>query len=205
MVRYPFNFVEKNYNKKSLEGRFQNKIQTAVSGTESTIKTDTGKIINRKFNSGPLFQTERKARKEPAINTSGEINPKNRHSLRGLNGKYGRWDEILRDILNGKLKIVQNPEQPESETEDEDDDDDEEMPEESGTPTKVYNTSERNGSYVPIRTSPEEDALQIYTDGEMTGENLENQIRRSNRISKKPNRYGSIPYTGNFWGSINRV
>ena len=89
-VRYPFKFVEKNYNKKSLEGRFQNKIQTAVSGTESTIKTATGKIINRKFISGPLFQTERKARKEPAINTSGEINPKNRHCLRGLNGKYGR-------------------------------------------------------------------------------------------------------------------
>ena len=45
-VRYPFHFVEKNYNKKSLEGKFQNKIQTAISGTESTIKTDTGKIIN---------------------------------------------------------------------------------------------------------------------------------------------------------------
>ena len=200
LVRYSFKFVEKNYNKNALEGRFQNKIQTAVSGTESTIKTDTGKIINRKYISGPLFQTEGKARKEPAINTSEEINPKNRHCLRGLNGKYGRWDEILRDILNGKLKIVQNPKQPESETDDEDDDDDEEMPEETGTPTKVYDTSERNGSFVPIRTSPEEDALQIYFDGEMTGENLENQRRRSNRNSKKPNRYGSIPYTGNFWG-----
>ena len=133
-----------------------------------------------------MFHNERKTRKEPAINTSGEINPKNRHCLRGLNGKYGRWDEILRDILNGKLKIVQNPKQPESETDDEDDDDDEEMPEETGTPTKVYDTSERNGSYVPIRTSSEEDALQIYTDGEMTGENLENQIRRSNRNSNKP-------------------
>ena len=182
-------------------GKFHNKIQTAVSGPESTLKIDTGKIMKRKFISGPLFQTERKARKEPAINTSGEINPKNRHCLRGLNGKYGRWDEILRDILNGKIKIVQNPKQPDGETEDEDDDD-EEMPEETGTPIKVYETSERNGSYVPIRTSPEEDALQIYTDGELTGENLENQkqIGRSNRNSKKPNRYGSIPYTGNFWG-----
>ena len=179
-----------------MEGRLQNKIQTAVSGTESTIKRDTEKILNRKFPSGPLFQTERKARKEPAINTSGEINPKNRHCLRGLNGKYGRWDEILQDILNGKIKIVQNTKQPESETEDEDDDDDEEKPEEKGTPTKVYDTSERNGSYVPIRTSPEEDALQIYTDEETTGENLENQnqIRQSNRNSKKPNRYGSIVY-----------
>ena len=37
-VRYPFYFVEKNYNERSLEGKFQNKIQTAVSGTESNKK-----------------------------------------------------------------------------------------------------------------------------------------------------------------------
>ena len=146
-VRYPLSFVEKNYNKKSLEGRFQNKIQTAISGTESTVKTDTTKIITRKNFSGPLFQTERKTRKEPAINTNGVINPKNRHCLRGLDGKYGKWDEILRDIINAKLKIVQNRESTGSDTEEEDEnDDDEEMPEETGTPTpKVYDTSERGG------------------------------------------------------------
>ena len=85
-VRYPFPFVEKNYNKKSLEGRFQNKIQTAISGTENTVKTDTGKVINQKFNSGPFFQTEKKTRRETTLNTNGEINPKNRHCLRGLDG-----------------------------------------------------------------------------------------------------------------------
>ena len=42
-IIYPFSFVEKNYNKNSLEGIFRNKIQTAMSGTESTVKTDTGK------------------------------------------------------------------------------------------------------------------------------------------------------------------
>ena len=106
-VRYPFSFVEKNYNKKFLERNFQNKIQTAISGTENTVKTDTGKIFNRKLISGPLFQTEKKTRREPAINTNGEINlnPKIRHCLRSLDGKNGRWDEIRRDILNGKLKI----------------------------------------------------------------------------------------------------
>ena len=114
LVRYPFRFVEKNYHRKSLEGRFQKKIQTAISGSESTIKTDTGKIINRKLISGSLFQTERKARKELASNSSGKLNPINRRCLRGSNGKYGRWDEILRDILNGKLKMVQNPKQPEN-------------------------------------------------------------------------------------------
>ena len=42
-VSYPFKFREKNHNKKSLEGKFQKKIQTAISGTENTVKTDTGK------------------------------------------------------------------------------------------------------------------------------------------------------------------
>ena len=106
-VSYPFEFVEKNHNKKSLERRFQNKIQTAIDGTENTIKTDTGKIIHRKFISGPLFLTEKKGKKDTTL-TNAEITPKNRHCLRGLDGKYGRWDEILRDILKGKLKIVQN-------------------------------------------------------------------------------------------------
>ena len=64
----------------------------------------------------------------PAV--SAEITPKNRHCLRGLDGKYGKWDEILRDILNGKLRIVQNKKHTETETEDEDEDeDDEEIPE----------------------------------------------------------------------------
>ena len=86
-VRYPFQFVEKNYNKKSLEGKFQSKVQTAIRGTESTIKTitgkfipekyHTGKIINRIFISDPLFQTERKIRKEPAMHATGEMNHKN--------------------------------------------------------------------------------------------------------------------------------
>ena len=105
-VRYPFKFFEKRHNRKSLEGRFQPKIQTAISGTENTVKTDTGKIIHRKFLSGPLFQSEKRHRRESAPTVSAEITPKNRHCLRGLDGNYGKWDEILRDILNGKLRIV---------------------------------------------------------------------------------------------------
>ena len=103
------------------------------------------------------------------MNTTGEINPKNRRCLRGLDGKYGRWDEILRGILNGKLKIVSNKKRPESDTDDDDEDDEdyEEMPEETGTPT-VCDTSERDGRYVPIRTNPE-DTLQLHTDSETPG------------------------------------
>ena len=54
--------------------------------------------------------------------------------------------------------------------------------------------------YIPIRTNPEEDALQIHTDSGISGENFENKIRRSNRNSKKLNKYGTVPYTRNFWG-----
>ena len=144
-------------------------MQTAVSGAERAVKTDTRNIMKQKFNAEPLFQTERKTGREPAINTC-ENNPKNRHCLRGLDGKHGRLDEILRDILNGKLKIVQNKKQAISDTED--DDDDEEMPEETGTP-KIYDTSEQDGRYVPIRINAEEDAIRIHTGGEISSENCE--------------------------------
>ena len=50
----PFKFVEKNYNRKSLERKFQKKVQTAVNGTEHTVTTDSGKIIHRKHISGPI-------------------------------------------------------------------------------------------------------------------------------------------------------
>ena len=155
-VRYPFKFLEKRHNRKSLEGRFQSKIQTAVSGTENTVKTDTGKIIHRKIVSDPLFQSEKRHRRESAPAVSAEITPKNRHCLHGLDGKYGKWDEILSDILNGKLRIVHNKKHTETETEDEDEDD-EEIPEDAG---KMYDTSEKDGRYAPIQTDPENDVIQ---------------------------------------------
>ena len=105
--KYPFKFVEKHYNRTSLEGKFQKKIQTAVSGTEHTVTTESGKVIHRKHISGPIiFQTEKKKERAPQI--GDKITPKNRHCLRGIDGKYIQWNEILRDILNGKLKIIQN-------------------------------------------------------------------------------------------------
>ena len=71
------------------------------------------------------------------------------------------------------------------------------MPEEAG---KTYDTSERGGRYAPIRTDPENDAIQIHTDGEMPqGENTKNNHRQSNRNTNRPNIYGSIYYKGNFW------
>ena len=103
----PFKLVEKHYNRKSPEGKFQKKIQTAVSGTELTVTTESGKVIHRKHISEPiLFHTEKKKERAPQI--GDKITPKNRHCLRGVDGKYIQWNEILRDILNGKLKIIQN-------------------------------------------------------------------------------------------------
>ena len=162
-------------------------------------KTDTRKVINQKFNSVPLFQTERKARNEPSINNNGQINPKNRHCLQGLDDKNGRCDQILHDISNGKLKIVENRKLTGSDMEEEnEDDDDEEMPVETGTP-KIYDTSERDGRYAPTRKNPQEDALQLHTDEKISGENLKTNKTVKPR-KQKPKRYGTIPYTGNFWG-----
>ena len=78
-----------------------------MSGTEHTVTTESGRIIHRKHISGPIvFQTEKKKERAPQI--GDKITPKNRHCLRGVDGKYIQWNEILRDILNGKLKIIQN-------------------------------------------------------------------------------------------------
>ena len=58
--RYPFRFFEKNQNKISLEGRFQENIQTAINGKEHAVTTDNGKITHRNFISDTIvFQKEK--------------------------------------------------------------------------------------------------------------------------------------------------
>ena len=102
--------------------------------------------------------------------------------------------KILRNILNGKLKLGQNLRKADTDTEEEDDDEDddeEEMPEATGRQT--YDNCERNGKYIPIQTNPEDDAIQIHINGEISVENTETIIQCSNRNVHKLNRYGSIP------------
>ena len=136
-----FKFVEKNYNRKSLERKFKKKIQTAVCGTEHTVTTESGKVIQRKHISGPIvFQTEKKKDRVPQI--GGNITPKNRHCLQGVDRKYIQWNGILRDILNGMLKIIENrtrKSEPESESEEG------EIDEESDFEMENPDTSGRNG------------------------------------------------------------
>ena len=63
-----------------------------------------------------------------------------------------------------------------------------------------HDTSEKDGRYKPVTTSPE-DELNLHTDGEMNpGENQINnkttenkKIRRYNRESRQPKRYGGLP------------
>ena len=61
-VRYPFKFLEKRHNRKSVEGRFQSKIQTAVSGTENTVKTH-GKNNTPKIYFGSIISEREKTSK----------------------------------------------------------------------------------------------------------------------------------------------
>ena len=84
LVRYPFYFVETIYQKKSVEGYFQNKILTAVRGTESTVKTDTRKIINQKFFRTHYFRPNEE-RKGSRQSTQA---PK---STRRIDIVYGAW------------------------------------------------------------------------------------------------------------------
>ena len=57
--QYPFHFFEKNHHMKSLEGRFQKSLQTAIKGTEHTVTTDTGKTFT-----GILFRVLLHSRKK---------------------------------------------------------------------------------------------------------------------------------------------
>ena len=99
---YPFKFLEKNYNRKSLEGRFQKKIQIAVSRTEHTVITESVKVIHRLHISRPfVFQTKKKegtatANRRQNHAEKSTLSPGRRQKIRSV--------EILRDILNGKSK-----------------------------------------------------------------------------------------------------
>ena len=81
-----------------------------------------------------------------------------------------------------------NKKRTETDLEDDEDDDDEEeeIPEEAGV---VYGMWEWGGRFEPIRIDPENDAIQIHTDGETPqGENSKFNIRRSNENVNKLNR-----------------
>ena len=66
------------------------------------------------------------------------------------------------------------------------------MPEVTGDIT--YDTSERNGSYAPIQTNPDDDATQIHTDGEISGENLDHKIKFGVQTEKQTNRLDTVVY-----------
>ena len=111
------------------ERNHQNKIQVAVSGIESTVRTDTGKTINLKFLSGQLFQIQKKTSSESNMNTSGEVNSKNSTAC----GPGRKIRQVRRNFLahiKRETEDSPNRKQAESDTQDGNDDkEDEEMPE----------------------------------------------------------------------------
>ena len=162
-------FVEKNLNKKSLEEKFQTKIQTAISGTESTVKTDTGENNKPKIHFGSIVSDgeENKAGTDTA---NGQRNPAEELTLSTGAGRTVR--PLVRSptgYTQRQIKVQNRKKKTETDSEEEDDFDDEEIPETTGRQT--FETSERIGRYVPIQTNPEDDAPQLHTNGEIPGEN----------------------------------
>ena len=72
--------VENNYNTKSLERNFKTKVKL-VSGTEGTIKLNTGKLNNRKFNFGTTILNRKKEPERKALptRTGRELQPVERN------------------------------------------------------------------------------------------------------------------------------
>ena len=176
-LRYPFNSVEKNHNRKSLESKFQPKIQIAISGTENT---ETGNITPKIYFGSIISDRQKELEYIGIHNRRRDYTEKPSLSSRPRR-KYCTWDEVLPDIFNGKLRIVRNK-RAETDTEDEGDDideDDEEKPDEVG---------KRDGTYAPIRTDPENDFIQLHLDGEIPQgeEESTNKIGRSDRNTNKP-------------------
>ena len=87
---------------------------------------------------------------------------KKRQCLRDLDGKYGKWNEIVRGILNEKPRIVQKKRRPKQIRKTK-------MmkmmmkkfPEESG---EVCDTSEKDRRFALIRAHPENDVILIHAD-----------------------------------------
>ena len=147
--------------------------------------------------------------------------------LRGINGKYSKWSDVLKDILEGKITLQSGPSCSNKQPEDtnnkterarkhcdkngEESDDDSDW--------ECYDKTEGT-SYQPIVTRPEDEITDIPTQeieedlNNNTGEteisdnnnrtrspvntNTSPLIRGSRREAKPPNRLGGVPYMKNF-------
>ena len=92
-VRYPFSFFEKNTQPKIFRREIPIKNTNRNERNREHRENRYGEKITPKIFWGPLFQSEKRHRRESAPTDFAEITPKNRHWLRGLDGKYGKWNE----------------------------------------------------------------------------------------------------------------
>ena len=224
---YPFQFYEKNSNKKSLEGRFYPKLKTAISGTDHTVTTEDNKLVHRRLISQPIIFQEDSPRaksqkrdgtmqsESKTLPIPDEISAGNRHMLRNVNGKYSKWSEVLEDILAGKIKLKNS----EKKRKDERRKRYEESDSGSDSDFECHDTTEKE-KYTPILTRPEnevteeqqstyqppnqdEDINNNSGENSQTGNNselTETETRKSKRTKKPPNRLGGVPYVKNFLG-----
>ena len=54
------------------------------------------------------FKNEKQKKSKAENQVENELSAQHRYHLRGLNGQYMHLNDLLRDILNGKLKLVMN-------------------------------------------------------------------------------------------------
>ena len=104
--------------------------------------------------------TAKKIRRKPAIITNCDKTQKE-----GIAGwQVRKIGGNAPSFFNLKIEDCPNREKTKPDTEDGNDTDDEwEIPEATGE--RLYDTFERDECYMPIRTNPENDVIQIYTDG----------------------------------------
>ena len=118
--------LKRDTTKNLWKGGFIQKYKPQQAEPKTLLKQNQEKSYIENIFRGPMFQNEKRHPREMVPAVSAEITPKNRHCLRGLDAKYGKWDEIIPDIMNGKLRIIQNKKRTKMDSEDDDDDYDEE-------------------------------------------------------------------------------
>ena len=207
---YPFTFYEKTHTKSSLRSKFDNKPQTAISGTKPTITTDKNKTIHRKLISNPIpFQNTATQTKRNTRHSTATDQPSCSKTTETTCG-YRRKEPPLTENAENSSDWLKRKEQPRNQR------GEFTSPEKStGKPMlpdlsivsdddfQCYNTSEGK----PVHTNPDDEPQLLPKETNLTpstGIKTRNHeqpqsVRKSKRIShaKQIEKLGGIPYYTN--------
>ena len=114
----------------------------------------------------PFVSEQEEASKTSRINID---NPKKLSLSTGSRENYAKWDELHGDILINNFRVVQNKTGSETETDSEYENDEGDVDGQTPEVGIVYDNSERDGRYVPLRIDPEHNSIQIQTDRSFGG------------------------------------